>query len=161
MRLTPGAERRDRRVDREIELFEHLSRRHQHSAGANAQCKLAERGDDLGQIGVVVEVVFLDVVDHGAAYARVVQVLRDEGEVGSEVSMLKIWVSETFQRIADMMLDVSGEDAVLDESETLEDGTSIHVAKQYFLARPASIYAGTNQIQRNIIAKVVLGLPRS
>jgi 3-oxochol-4-en-24-oyl-CoA dehydrogenase len=101
----------------------------------------------------------LDVVDLGAAFVRVVDVLRHGGEIGPEVSILKIWVSETFQRIADMMLDVGGEIAVIEESEPLADGTSIHVAKQYFLARAASIYAGTNDIQRNIVAKAVLGLP--
>lgn len=102
----------------------------------------------------------LDVVDLGAAFVRVVDVLRRGGEVGPEVSILKIWVSETFQRIADMMLEVSGESGVLDESKALVDGTSIQVAKQYFLARPAAIYAGTNEIQRNIVAKAVLGLPQ-
>ena len=101
----------------------------------------------------------LDVVDLGAAFVRVVDVLRRGGEVGPEVSILKIWVSEAFQRIADLMIDVGGEAAVLDESEPLADGTSIHVAKQYFLARSAAIYAGTNDIQRNIVAKAVLGLP--
>jgi alkylation response protein AidB-like acyl-CoA dehydrogenase len=101
----------------------------------------------------------LDVVDLGAAFVSVVDVLRSGREVGPEVSILKIWVSETFQRIADMLLDVGGERTVIDESEPLADGTSIHVANQYFLARPASIYAGTNDIQRNIVAKAVLGLP--
>jgi alkylation response protein AidB-like acyl-CoA dehydrogenase len=101
----------------------------------------------------------LDVVDLGAAFVTVVDVLRSGREVGPEVSILKIWVSETFQRIADMLLDVGGERTVIDESEPLADGTSIHVANQYFLARPASIYAGTNDIQRNIVAKAVLGLP--
>ncbi|AMN47770.1 hypothetical protein ACG33_11810 [Steroidobacter denitrificans] len=102
----------------------------------------------------------LDVLDLGAAFVRVVNVLEGGGEVGPEVSILKIWISETFQRIADMMLDIGGESAVLDEQEPLADGTSIHVAKQYFLARPAAIYAGTNDIQRNIVAKAVLGLPQ-
>ena len=101
----------------------------------------------------------LDVVDLGAAFVSVVDVLRSGKEVGPEVSILKVWVSETFQRIADMMLEVGGDSAVIDESESLADGTSIHVAKQYFLARPAAIYAGTNDIQRNIVAKAVLGLP--
>jgi alkylation response protein AidB-like acyl-CoA dehydrogenase len=101
----------------------------------------------------------LDVADLGAAFVSVVDVLRSGREVGPEVSILKIWVSETFQRIADMLLDVGGERTVIDESEPLADGTSIHVANQYFLARPASIYAGTNDIQRNIVAKAVLGLP--
>jgi hypothetical protein len=32
------------------------------------------------------------------------------------------------------------------------------VAQNYFLTRRVSIYGGSNEIQRNIIAKMVLGL---
>jgi alkylation response protein AidB-like acyl-CoA dehydrogenase len=33
------------------------------------------------------------------------------------------------------------------------------MTKQFFFSRAASIYSGSNEIQRNIIAKRVLGLP--
>ena len=126
-----------------------LLRRLLHSRGLWSDPVLRARFDELQ----------LDVVDLGAAFVRVVDVLRSGKEVGPEVSILKIWVSETFQRIADVLLEVGGEHAVLDDSELLADGTSVHIANQYFLARPAAIYAGTNDIQRNIVAKAVLGLP--
>jgi alkylation response protein AidB-like acyl-CoA dehydrogenase len=101
----------------------------------------------------------LDVDDLAAAYIRMVDVLRHGGELGAEVSLLKIWITEAMQRVTDMLLDVSGDSGVIDEAQTLADGSSLHVARQYFLSRPATIYAGSNEIQRNIIAKAILGLP--
>ena len=35
----------------------------------------------------------------------------------------------------------------------------IDVLSQFYNARPATIYGGSNEIQRNIISKMVLGLP--
>ena len=48
-------------------------------------------------------------------------------------------------------LDASPDDIVVDSSEPL---TSL----KYFNFRKASIYGGSNEIQKNIIAKHVLGL---
>ncbi len=101
----------------------------------------------------------LEVDDLAAAYIRMVEVLRRGGELGAEVSLLKIWITEAMQHVTDMLLEVSGDAGVIDESRTLADGSSLHAARQYFLSRPATIYAGSNEIQRNILAKAILGLP--
>jgi alkylation response protein AidB-like acyl-CoA dehydrogenase len=101
----------------------------------------------------------LEVDDLAAAYIRMVEVLRRGGELGAEVSLLKIWITEAMQQVTDMLLDLSGDAGVVDEARTLADGSALHAAKQYFLSRPATIYAGSNEIQRNIIAKAILGLP--
>lgn len=101
----------------------------------------------------------LDVDDLGAAFVRMAEVLRRGGALGPEVSMLKIWVTETMQRVTDLMLEVGAEEALLDEALPLPDGTRVHVANQYFASRPATIYGGSSEIQRNILAKGLLGLP--
>ena len=101
----------------------------------------------------------LEVDDLAAAYIRMVEVLRRGGELGAEVSLLKIWITEAMQHVTDLLLEVSGDAGVVDEARTLADGSALHAAKQYFLSRPATIYAGSNEIQRNIIAKAILGLP--
>jgi alkylation response protein AidB-like acyl-CoA dehydrogenase len=101
----------------------------------------------------------LDVEDLGASYVRMADVLRRGQELGAEVSMLKIWISEAMQRVTDMLLEVGAETATLDESMTFADGTQVHVANQYFASRPASIYGGSNEIQRNVLAKAMLELP--
>lgn len=101
----------------------------------------------------------LDIDDLGASYVRMADVLRRGSELGPEVSILKIWISETMQRVTDMLVEVGAEDATLDESAVLADGTSVHLANQYFASRPATIYGGSSEIQRNVLAKAILELP--
>ena len=100
----------------------------------------------------------LDVDDLEALYVRCVEVLRRGRELGPEVSMLKIWITEAQQRVADLMLETAGAAGVADASLDLPGG-ALHVANVFFSSRPASIYGGSNEIQRNILAKAVLELP--
>jgi alkylation response protein AidB-like acyl-CoA dehydrogenase len=100
----------------------------------------------------------LDVDDLDALFVRCADVLRRGLELGPEVSMLKIWVTEAQQRVADLMLETAGESGVTDGSLALPGG-ALHPANAFFSARPASIYGGSNEIQRNILAKGVLELP--
>jgi len=100
----------------------------------------------------------LDIADHAALYARYADKVRRGEELGPDVSMLKIWGTETFQRISELLVEAAGsEGAVI---EPLPAGNeSIDVAACFYNARPTTIYGGSNEIQRNIIAKAVLGLP--
>ncbi len=81
------------------------------------------------------------------------------GEVpGADISLLKIFASETFQRLSEFILDLGGEGgAQLDGIDT--DAGSFDALFPYYHARPTTIYGGSNEIQRNIIAKLVLRLP--
>ncbi|HPU51729.1 MAG TPA: acyl-CoA dehydrogenase [Burkholderiaceae bacterium] len=101
----------------------------------------------------------LDVEDLGALFVRMAEVLRRGEELGAEVSMLKLWVSEAMQRVTDAMLELGGEQATLDEPMAIDAAHSVHVANQYFASRPATIYGGSSEIQRNILARAVLELP--
>ena len=99
----------------------------------------------------------LDLADLKALYARFVDVLRRGEMLGADVSMLKVFQSELYQRITDAMLDVAGENAGL--LEPMEGNRELHPAGLFIQARPVTIYGGSNEIQRNILAKNVLGLP--
>jgi alkylation response protein AidB-like acyl-CoA dehydrogenase len=87
------------------------------------------------------------------------QVARGE-ELGPDVSLLKIFSTELFQRIADLIIETAGPAGGLGGDVTI-DRRFINILAPFFKARPASIYGGSNEIQRNILAKQVLELPTS
>jgi alkylation response protein AidB-like acyl-CoA dehydrogenase len=77
---------------------------------------------------------------------------------GAESSVIKVMWSEAHQRLMDVALDVLGPAAQqLTDSDAEERG---RWPMMYFFTRAESIYAGTSEIQRNVIAQRVLGLPR-
>jgi alkylation response protein AidB-like acyl-CoA dehydrogenase len=100
----------------------------------------------------------LDVAHLANAYSHFAGLLTRDAPLGAEVSLLKIWSTETFQRIADLITETAGAAGGL--SGEVELGRArINLLAPYYKARPATIYGGSNEIQRNIIARHVLGLP--
>ena len=77
--------------------------------------------------------------------------LVDGGKAGAESSINKIWWSELDVELHEIALDLIGADLDLDAPWE----------KGYQFALSGPIYAGTNEIQRNIAAERVLGLPRA
>jgi alkylation response protein AidB-like acyl-CoA dehydrogenase len=69
---------------------------------------------------------------------------------GADVSMLKIKGTEIQQAITELMLQAADPAA--------HDDFSTSIRKRYLSMRKTTIYAGSNEIQRNIIAKMTLGL---
>jgi len=80
---------------------------------------------------------------------------------GADVSMLKIRATEVQQLITELMMQAAGPQAApfaaVEGGEV--DAFTSRLAPRYCNYRKASIYAGSNEIQRNIIAKMTLGLP--
>ena len=79
---------------------------------------------------------------------------------GADVSMLKIKATEIQQAITELMMQAVGPNAqpfaAVAEGEV--DPYASRLAPRYFNFRKTTIYAGSNEIQRNIIAKMTLGL---
>lgn len=101
----------------------------------------------------------MDVLDHAALYMRFAEQVRRGEELGSDVSMLKIIGTETFTRISQYIVELAAEAGGLVGNVSLGQG-DFDVLSTWYNARPAPIYGGSNEIQRNILAQQVLRLPR-
>lgn len=77
--------------------------------------------------------------------------IADGGTLGAETSVNKLFWSELDLAMHETALDLSGPEAERLDSAWM-DG--------YLFALAGPIYAGTNEIQRNVVAERVLGLPR-
>jgi alkylation response protein AidB-like acyl-CoA dehydrogenase len=82
---------------------------------------------------------------------RVLSAMSRGGAPGPEVSALKIKGSEIIQELVELQMHVLGPAAIASLPEVPTSG-------QYFNLRKTTIYAGSTEIQKNIIAKLVLGL---
>ena len=83
------------------------------------------------------------------------------GEVGPEGSIVKLFYSETLQKLTGLAVRISGMAAMLDERrEFATTWTSGHWMIDHLKSWNWTIAAGSNEIQRNIIGERVLGLPR-
>jgi alkylation response protein AidB-like acyl-CoA dehydrogenase len=80
---------------------------------------------------------------------------------GADVSMLKIRGTEIQQSLTELMMQAVGPLAQPFEAANGDagfDAFTAGLAPRYCNFRKASIYAGSNEIQRNIISKMTLGL---
>ena len=80
--------------------------------------------------------------------------------IGPEGSALKLYWSEMSQRLHRLALDVLGPAAPLGAGATDNPGEG-EWQRSWLYYQAASIFAGTNEIQRTIIGERVLGLPRA
>ena len=89
------------------------------------------------------------------------------GTVGPEASLLKINGSEIEQALNETFMEALGNYAQPYDREALRIDTNVDIVgpdhargvmTEHLLRRAATIYGGTNEVQRDIIAKRVLGL---
>ena len=100
----------------------------------------------------------LDVLAQSAVFAHAVQIARAGKDIGADSSFIKIVSTDIVQRIADLLLDAAGEHAADAGALETPEGP-VDVSVLWREVRRISIYAGTSEIQRNVTAKRVLGLP--
>ncbi len=98
---------------------------------------------------------------------RMLAAIKGGAGPGTEANLLKIKGSEIQQDIAELMMDAAGRYALAYDAHAWADGThddpigpadAAPLAGVYFNNRKVSIYGGSNEIQRNILAKAALGL---
>jgi alkylation response protein AidB-like acyl-CoA dehydrogenase len=102
---------------------------------------------------------------------RILTQALQEGTIGPEASISKLYWSEYHQQAADLAMRLLGADALVRNGrrpnkhfradEPGADNTSNSWIDVTLLnARSGTVYAGTSEIQRNIIAENILGLPK-
>ena len=133
-------------LKRELDQLLDRSREVKRNGKSLTECPLVRQ--KLAQAHVELEVFRLNTL-------RAVTAPFKGGAPGPEGSLLKICWSETNQRVVHYALEVLGLEA------QLWDCDEGRWAFNYLRARGNSIEGGTSEIQRNIVAQRVLGLPRS
>lgn len=112
---------------------------------------------DLEQELTALELTSLRELAHAAA----------DQPVGAEASMLKLRTAEIYKRVNELLMEAGGWYAHPFEPNAIRGGWNekpvgpdhlFRMAPDYFEARCMSIAGGSNEIQKNILAKAVLGL---
>ncbi len=83
--------------------------------------------------------------------ARVITKMGAGMDPTSEASVMKLGIARVVTKAADLGLRLSGPDAVLRQG---------HWVNQFLFAPALHIAGGTDEIQKNVVAETVLGLPR-
>ncbi len=100
----------------------------------------------------------LDVVALSAVFSHAVGLTKAGMDIGAGSSFIKLVGTQTVQRIADLMLEAAGAHGAGTGPIETADGP-VDVSGFWRQARRLTIFAGTSQIQKNVTAKRVLGLP--
>lgn len=88
---------------------------------------------------------------------KTISQLLNEGKLGPEASLQKIFWSTMHVNMGKLGLDILGEEGPYIGKESVGRGVLQEID---FGSRGETIYAGTSQIQKNIIAERILGMPR-
>ena len=92
-----------------------------------------------------------------AMFTSVLDSIRAGERAGPRASILKILNAEVSQALGDLMLEASGSLGMALEP-MMAGGRRVSVGLSFLQVRRQTIYGGTSEIQRNILAKRVLDL---
>ena len=100
----------------------------------------------------------IEVIAFSAMFAHAAEIANSGGSLGVEASLLKISGTELLQKIADLLAEAAGIHSAMVGPGGAEDSHA-DAAALLLQTRRATIYGGSSEIQRNIIARRILGLP--
>ena len=100
---------------------------------------------------------YIDALAFQAMFTGVLAAVRAGERAGPRASILKIVNAEVSQTLADLMLEASGS-LGMGVEPLLAGERRVSVGLSFLQARRQTIYGGTSEIQRNILAKRVLDL---
>jgi alkylation response protein AidB-like acyl-CoA dehydrogenase len=100
----------------------------------------------------------INVTALSALFSHAVELTNQQRSPGPESSIIKIFGSELLQALNELLIEAAGGHAVAEQPVATEFG-EVDVANSYFLSRRVTIYGGSSEIQRNVVARRVLNLP--
>src|SRR3954454_4198809 len=151
---TLGHERGTAALPRQVKLRTWLDRAVRVSAERTLDGE-ALIDDPQAQIALARALIGIEVLRHHAY--RTVGEFLNGGAVGPDSSSAKLLTAEAEQRLAATALEVLG--PTLEHGEPDDRAENDFWYETYLYSRAATVYGGTQQIQRDIIAGRVLGLP--
>jgi alkylation response protein AidB-like acyl-CoA dehydrogenase len=116
--------------------------------------------------GMIVDPAFQDrlaaasisVTALSALFSHAVELTNSERSPGPESSIVKIYGSELLQSLNELMIEAAGGHAAAEKPLATNYGT-VEVATPFLQSRRVTIYGGSSEIQRNVLARRVLNLP--
>ena len=153
---TLGHERGTAALPRQVKLRTWLDRAVRVAARARARRRSRRSTTREAQVALARAFIGIEVLRHHAY--RTVGEFLNGGAVGPDSSSVKLLMAEAEQRLAATALEVLG--PTLQHAEPAEAAENEFWQETYLYSRAASVYGGTQQIQRNIIADRILALPQ-
>jgi alkylation response protein AidB-like acyl-CoA dehydrogenase len=101
----------------------------------------------------------INVTALSALFSHAVELTNIQRTPGPEASMIKIFGTELLQSLNDLLIEAAGSEASFEKPVTTDSGP-VEVSTSFLQVRRATIYGGSSEIQRNIIARRVLNLPQ-
>ena len=143
---------------------------HERLGNSNPQFALIalERIKTMARVtGVIADPAFRDrlaaasinVTALAAVFSHAVELTNRERSPGPESSIIKIYGTELLQSLNDLLVEAAGSDASIEHPLMTEFG-EVDVSTPFLQVRRATIYGGSSEIQRNIVARRVLNLPQ-
>jgi alkylation response protein AidB-like acyl-CoA dehydrogenase len=100
----------------------------------------------------------INVTALAALFNHAVELTNQRRSPGPESSIIKIFGSELLQSLNDLLIEAAGSNAPI-EKPVMTDFGEVDVSTPFLQVRRATIYGGSSEIQRNILARRVLNLP--
>ena len=116
--------------------------------------------------GIIADAAFQDrlaaasinVMALSALFSHAVELTNQEKSPGPESSVIKIVACELLQALNDLLIEAAGGHAPADKPIASNFG-EVDVAAAFLQSRRATIYGGSSEIQRNVLARRILNLP--
>jgi alkylation response protein AidB-like acyl-CoA dehydrogenase len=100
----------------------------------------------------------INVTALAALFSHAVALANQKQSPGPESSVIKIFGSELLQALNELLIEAAGAHATTDRPIATDFG-EVDVATPFLQVRRATIYGGSSEIQRNVLARRVLNLP--